>query len=781
MAENINIDFMPNRKTSEIQRVSTVEDYLKLLTDRTKFCFTSIYDDFADIGKRIDDLESFSVSTPSSVDLKVENAVILQQSESQQVINNFTEIRYVDGNTVGYGDTPNTIICNGILIRNDNDNDYQNCPKYKYFTFSKGSDFYAAGVSRISAVSNIVIDVAVESVYETYKKLRSQITVTNTEDGTRRGYLLTRFIVNTGEDYAVSPSWSVINPPTEAYPYGLIRMFFDTLVCDTDGVWERQYTNTGVYLNVAFASEAEYNAAIGLTNIPLELIKIQDFQYLVPESKIIVDKELSENSDNTIANSTVAKALSSKAEKEAVEKLSLVVESKADIIEVEALAEIVNDKAEASDLTAHTDNTDNPHNVTKAQIGLGSVENKSSAEILSELEIGGRNLILKSDFSGLSNVPDIWSVENDVAIAYSTAVGVTSNSTASIELSVSDYILNCSSQTALLSIEYFVEEEITYGTTSPWVGAQIAFYSGNAVIKAYDWYGNKRFPTAVSTDWSKFGRTISTTGLENVTRVSVRFYFRDASGKVKFRHPKLEMGNKATDWTIAPEDTDEEISALEQTVNQINTEVEIHETEISEIQNMKIGGRNLLKDSAKLMSTIIGRGWTIVENGVYNYLSIDTSGGLWNECRIPFHTGYGELADEMIVSFDFYESVSDLFVFALAAYDSEGNRLGETRNIYVSNCTVSPINSEWQHATFKFIAAQIKGISEYENGHTYFLQFKTPREMSGQARIRNPKAERGNKPTDWTPAPEDAEIRITSLEERVAALEAAILSLGGET
>ena len=780
MAENINIDFMPNRKTSEIQRVSTVEDYLKLLTDRTKFCFTSIYDDFADIGKRIDDLESFSVSTPSSVDLKVENAVILQQSESQQVINNFTEIRYVDGNTVGYGDTPNTIICNGILIRNDNDKDYQNCPKYKYFTFSKVYNLYSRyGIKNIASASDYKAVASVSEVNSSGSKaIWTGSTYINDESGSSETLTLSRF--NTSGDCAISPYWTSISGPTEGMPYGFAHISL-TALKENDGSWSAVYNDFDIVFDVPFASEAEYNAAIGLTNIPLELIKIQDFQYLVPESKIIVDKELSENSDNTIANSTVAKALSSKAEKEAVEKLSLVVESKADIIEVEALAEIVNDKAEASDLTAHTDNTDNPHNVTKAQIGLGSVENKSSAEILSELEIGGRNLILKSDFSGLSNVPDIWSVENDVAIAYSTAVGVTSNSTVSIELSVSDYILNCSSQTALLSIEYFVEEEITYGTTSPWVGAQIAFYSGNAVIKAYDWYGNKRFPAAVSTDWSKFGRTISMDGLENITRVSVRFYFRDASGKVKFRHPKLEMGNKATDWTIAPEDTDEEISALEQTVNQINTEVEIHETEISEIQNMKIGGRNLLKDSAKLMSTIIGRGWTIVENGVYNYLSIDTSGGLWNECRIPFHTGYGELADEMIVSFDFYESVSDLFVFALAAYDSEGNRLGETRNIYVSNCTVSPINSEWQHATFKFIAAQIKGISEYENGHTYFLQFKTPREMSGQARIRNPKAERGNKPTDWTPAPEDAEIRITSLEERVAALEAAILSLGGET
>ena len=45
--------------------------------------------------------------------------------------------------------------------------------------------------------------------------------------------------------------------------------------------------------------------------------------------------------------------------------------------------------------------------------------------------------------------------------------------------------------------------------------------------------------------------------------------------------------------------------------------------------------------------------------------------------------------------------------------------------------------------------------------------------------FRKFKMEIGNKSTDWTPAPEDAERRITSLEARVAALEAAAVS-GGE-
>lgn len=42
-------------------------------------------------------------------------------------------------------------------------------------------------------------------------------------------------------------------------------------------------------------------------------------------------------------------------------------------------------KANASDLTGHTGNTSNPHGVTKAQVGLGNVDNKSAATILAGL------------------------------------------------------------------------------------------------------------------------------------------------------------------------------------------------------------------------------------------------------------------------------------------------------------------------------------------------------------------------------------------------------------
>lgn len=64
-------------------------------------------------------------------------------------------------------------------------------------------------------------------------------------------------------------------------------------------------------------------------------------------------------------------------------EIASAMEENADV--VEALEEAIGTKANASDLTAHTGNTSNPHSVTKSQVGLGNVENKSSATIRGEL------------------------------------------------------------------------------------------------------------------------------------------------------------------------------------------------------------------------------------------------------------------------------------------------------------------------------------------------------------------------------------------------------------
>ena len=99
-------------------------------------------------------------------------------------------------------------------------------------------------------------------------------------------------------------------------------------------------------------------------------------------------------------------------------------------------------------------------------------------------------------------------------------------------------------------------------------------------------------------------------------------------------------------------------------------------------------------------------------------------------------------------------------------YKSTTDHSGNTQDIIISD--------EWQYISFtaKF-SPQSTGTY---SGARIYLQ---PTAAGNYIEVCAMKFEAGNKPTDWTPAPEDAERRITSLEARVAALEAAAVS-GGE-
>ena len=110
----------------------------------------------------------------------------------------------------------------------------------------------------------------------------------------------------------------------------------------------------------------------------------------------------------------------------------------------------------------------------------------------------------------------------------------------------------------------------------------------------------------------------------------------------------------------------------------------------------------------------------------------------------------------------------------------------------VGNGTKITNRYNFTDGTVKDFDVDVSGASEtawtkYSRTYTYasdkevrYTQFIVA--LGAQAcgiKIRNVKFEKGNKATDWSPAPEDDELRIASLEARVAALEAAAVS-GGE-
>ena len=190
--------------------------------------------------------------------------------------------------------------------------------------------------------------------------------------------------------------------------------------------------------------------------------------------------------------------------------------------------------------------------------------------------VGGRNLLLNSS---LTQNHDQWTISGDaVEITTIDDIDCTHitgalDTTTLISQDVIDKInLDDLSQTYVYSADVRIDNHVA-GTTNPfvklyfsgyyddngtstWIGATTV--SGVSDIKQYNNQGWTRMYWVVKFD-------------KIPTHMSLYIYARDFTGDLYFKKLKLEKGNKATDWTPAPEDVDKDISerATNDDVNEI--------------------------------------------------------------------------------------------------------------------------------------------------------------------------------------------------------------------
>ena len=270
------------------------------------------------------------------------------------------------------------------------------------------------------------------------------------------------------------------------------------------------------------------------------------------------------------------------------------------------------------------------------------------------LEIGGRNLVLFSDFSGF-DPHGVFTLDGDVATATSSAVGNTNNWQCSLTRTSTDYITTVRNKRFTFSMDFWVTEAITYGTKKPFIGAQLWVEytpdgSTTNKYKYFSWYGDKLFPTAVTSGWV---RTSITHTFPDATIVASGFslYFRDCKGTAKFRHPKLELGNKPTDWTPAPEDIEQtyatsadlkvqadkitaEVAAREKTdsnVTTLSTKVEQNASSIAAVVATADGTATLIRayeGGALVAKTGANVGALVNASGSFDVVTLTWSNGV---------------------------------------------------------------------------------------------------------------------------------------------------------
>lgn len=214
-------------------------------------------------------------------------------------------------------------------------------------------------------------------------------------------------------------------------------------------------------------------------------------------------------------------------------------------------------------------------------------------------------------------------------------------------------------------------------------------------------------------------------------------------------HPKIEYGNKVTDWTPAPEDIVSDVTALETTANQKFTEVN------EKIDGIEVGGRNLLLGSDKQKLYGNGGGTMSAETGI-----AVTEWGATDAIKV---TGTGGTS----ATFAFIANIPSTMSVANRKY---------TASVYVKNDGDTDVTVKFNGVpsdSVVILSGETKRVVVHGVGNgSAHLQINLSTATAGEAfdlTYWHPKIEEGNIATAWTPAPEDVDERLTSAMDTATA------------
>ncbi len=243
-----------------------------------------------------------------------------------------------------------------------------------------------------------------------------------------------------------------------------------------------------------------------------------------------------------------------------------------------AMREALDLKADKSTLTAHTENTDNPHSVTKAQIGLGNADNTSDIDkpvstaaqtaindAVSAIEIGGTNLLRDST----GNLKTGWNsslIVDGGGIGGNNCINVyRENSTAST------YFIGYFHDEAELFSKLISDDEYVLGA---WfrIKSDIPLDSDNNGIRIYQ----RDDENAVVATTNIYITRDDPTEIWFYRKIRFKFnalmkkpvfnLFLGQNGHFEVCNIKLERGNKDTAWSPSPDDFQTQINSLEERI-----------------------------------------------------------------------------------------------------------------------------------------------------------------------------------------------------------------------
>ena len=398
------------------------------------------------------------------------------------------------------------------------------------------------------------------------------------------------------------------------------------------------------------------------------------------------------------------------------------------------------------------------------------------------LEVGGRNLLENSSFKKDINK---WHANDSSFYSFVTNDGKQCCKIDMPGLENGCYLTQSILTDLVYGETYTVSgwvktENIQPGTTNYTIMFYIdGWYDNNGVDT---WYGlcDQSFPINTGAgSWQHIYGTFTVNNPAFRTARSCDFfvYARDFTGQVYFYDVKLEKGNKATDWSPAPEDVQGQIddtnanlqnnysttsamnSAIQQKANEITSSVSETYATKAEFNNLQIGGTNLLPHSGNFKDNC---GLWITNGSSITLETVITYNG-HNTIKIHNDSSNGIVYSEYISL-----KPNTTYTYSITAVASGVVTGDNTRPLHM---WVHPQGDESNPHREEILDSSHAGIGT-SWGRSYIV-FKTPDTddfylmkpfiylTEGQIiYIANFKVEEGNRPTDWSPAPEDVQGQI---------------------
>ena len=350
---------------------------------------------------------------------------------------------------------------------------------------------------------------------------------------------------------------------------------------------------------------------------------------------------------------------------------------------------------------------------------------QAAQESIDNLEVGGRNLLRNTE-----KITEDEVVLSRASIPEPGLIRITPSSSAGYCKFCVDYLDYADFEGSTLTVSLNVriaDVESTYTTENNLViytGVSIASRINSIFGSGYDRYTSKTI-TGLTSQWQRVSFTFAVpdsfkTGQASAliagSQVTVQVAEAGSRSPIEVRLVKLERGNHATDWTPAPEDVQAGINTVQNNLDQ-----------------MEVGGRNYLRVGPK--------SYTPGDYGAYDLVFTEPleAGRAYTIQLWDVDVAHSAKTEEQL-GIDVYYCGSTVTFGRLhgTEYFTDGHADHLT-------LTFTPTEANIAHSSVD--GAVIKFIRLYKS----YPNADGTRSM----RVGKWKLEKGNKGSDWSPAPED--------------------------